>query len=111
MKKHYVLFHANDATIFNNQRPVKISKNDVILENPDLQFVVGISPHYWKLVDGRVFPMNMAERALKRATHVKHVKKFNAVQWSKIGERVFWCTVFFAVGFGVAYYLTRTGRI
>lgn len=110
-KKVYVLFHNNDATIFNNQKPSKIAKGDVILENPSLDLVVGISPHYWKLVDGRIWPMNAAERTLKHATHEKHYRKFNATHWGKIFERFFWASVMFILGGLVGYYLIKTGRI
>lgn len=108
MKKTYVLFSNNDAVIYNNQRPM-VKKGQVLIENPDLQFVTGVSPHYWKLVDGRIFPMNQAERTLKHATHVKHYRKFNAVHWGKIGERVFWCSVFFVGGAVLSYYLIKKG--
>jgi len=110
-KKVFVLFHNNDATIFNNQSPKKLSKSDIIIEDPDLQYVTGLSPHYWKLVDGRIFPMNAAERALKGATHAKHYKSFKGTSWKRVGERIFLELLVFAMGAFTIYLLIRKGII
>lgn len=111
MKKLYVLFHNNDAILFNNTRPSKMAKGDIVIENPDLQYVTGLSPHYWKLVDGRIFPMNAAERALKHSTHAKHYKTFKGVAWGRILERVLLEIFVFAMGAITIYLLIRKGII
>jgi hypothetical protein len=78
-KKMNVLFRDNDATVYVNQIPpvrkfkrkwyapktwkAVAGEDDILIENADLQFVYGVSPHYWKLVEGVILPMNAEEKA------------------------------------------------
>lgn len=112
MKQVNVLFRNNDATVFTNQIPSNLKKSDILLRDPDLSRVQGISPHNWKLVNGKyIFPMNAAERMIKRATHRKHYKAHKGYNWGKITGRVLYTVGILLVGFAVGYYLTKTGRI
>lgn len=98
-KKMNVLFRDNDATVFVNQiPPVRVYKrkwykpwtwrmvlgeDDILVEDADLQYVNGISPHYWKVVDGnKILPMNVEERKKKdkilHAINKSYVIKENA---------------------------------
>lgn len=109
-KRVFVVFRNNDAEVFVNQKPLGIKKGDVLLENPDLSRVQGISPHYWKLVgDNVIFPMNSAERGLKNAMHRKHHKTFKGFHWGRIFGKISVLVSFFILGGLVCYYLTRKG--
>jgi hypothetical protein len=111
-KKIHVLFRNNDATVFTNEMPSKVKKSDIVLTDPDLSRVQGVSPHNWKLVaDKYIFPMNAAERAIKNATHRKHYKTHKGYNWSKMVGRVLYSVGILLIGFAVGYYLTKTGRI
>jgi hypothetical protein len=112
MKKTYVLFKNNDATLFVNKRPSIIKKGEILLENPDLSRVQGTSPHYWKLVNNSlVFPMNVAERKIKHATHRAHYRTLKGVNYGKIALRVLMVLGCFVLGGLVTYYLMKQGRI
>lgn len=112
MKKKYVLFHNNDAQLFSNQKPKKLGKADIILENPDLSRVVGVSPHYWKLVEGNIiFPMNAAERAWKDRMHPKHYKKFKGYNYKKIIGHFLFVSMCLLFGMAICYVLIKQGRL
>jgi hypothetical protein len=113
MKKMYVIFRGNDAEVFVNQRPDKIKKKDLVLVDPDLSRVEGVSPHYWKLVgsDNLIFPMNAAERAIKHATHRDHYRNLNGFHVAKLLRRVFFGIACIVLGVAVTYYLFKSGRI
>ena len=111
-KKVYVLFRNNDATVFTNEMPSNVKKSDIVLINPDLSRVQGVSPHDWKLVQKKyIYPMNAAERAIKSATHRKHYKTHKGYNWSKMIGRVLYSLGIIFIGFAVGYFLTKTGRI
>lgn len=60
-----VVFTASNARIFRNPPDSAIEKfvdwpNAVI--DPDLSLVEGIPPHFWKLKDGVIVPMNDLEK-------------------------------------------------
>lgn len=93
-----VLFRDNDATVFVNQTPpvrvfkrkwykpwtwrMVLGEDDILVEDADLQYVSGISPHYWKVVEGTILPMNVEERKKKdkvlHAINKSYVIKENA---------------------------------
>ena len=111
-KQIFVLFRNNDATVFTNEKPSNVKKSDIVLSNPDLSRVRGMSPHNWKLVDKKhIFPMNAAERALKHAIHRKHYKSHKGYNWRKIFGRICFSFGMMLLGFAVGYFLTKTGRI
>ena len=109
-KRIFVVFRNNDAEVFVNQKPSGIKKGDIVFENPDLSRVRGISPHYWKLVgDNLIFPMNIAERSVKNATHRKHYRSFKGYHWGRILGRMAFSLGLIVLGGIICYYLTKKG--
>ena len=47
----------------------KPMKGDICIHDADLTHVRGVSPHYWKLVNGVIFPMNTEEQATKNINY------------------------------------------
>jgi len=110
MKKTFVLFRNNDATLFINQKPSGMKKGDILLENPDLSRVRGISPHYWKLMGKNlIFPMHSAEKVIKHATHRAHYRSFKGYHWGRILGRVAFSLGLIVLGGIICYYLTKKG--
>ncbi len=63
MKTTVVVFTKNNARILTNPLDLQIfESNPSCAINPSLTKVVGVSPHYWKLVDGEILPMDSSER-------------------------------------------------
>jgi len=77
LKKMTLVFKDDDCRIFINSKPKNISLFDKVIEDPDLSRVIGISPSYWKLVDGKhVFPMTADERRAKNQKHHGTLRHF-----------------------------------
>ncbi len=58
-KDFYVIFTENNARILKG-KPSNITSNMVV--NPDLKKVKGIPPHFWKLENNSIIPMNEVEK-------------------------------------------------
>jgi hypothetical protein len=66
MKNVAVVFTSNNARILKNPDNLNdIQKYPNALINPDLSNVINTAPHHWKVVEGKIVPMDAAER-LKR---------------------------------------------
>jgi len=97
-KTFNVLFREGDATVYVNQTPeVKVyrrkwykpwtwrmvlGEDDIYVPDADLRYVAGITPHYWKIVEGVILPMNAEEIRKKdkilHAINKSYVIKENA---------------------------------
>jgi len=101
MKKDKVFnvrFRDNDATVWVNQEPevriyrrkwykpwtwrMVLGEDDIYVPDADLRYVIGVSPHYWKCVEGIILPMNEEEKRKKdkvlHAINKSYVIKENA---------------------------------
>lgn len=61
MKTTVVLFVANTARILVNPESDYTGVVNAVI-NPSLTAVKGIPPHFWKLVEGKILPMDETER-------------------------------------------------
>lgn len=58
-----VVFTSNNARVFHDPQNMEdLLKLPNAVLNPDLMKVKAIAPHFWKLVDGEVLPMNTVEQ-------------------------------------------------
>jgi len=80
-KQFNVLFREGDATVYVNQKPeirtfkrkwykpwtwrMVLGEDDIYVPDADLRYVTGVSPHYWKIVEGVILPMNAKEKKNK----------------------------------------------
>ena len=111
MKKMTVVFRNNDARLFVNSKPKTVMLMDKVIEHPDLSRVVGVSPHYWKLVGDKIFPMNAEEMKLKDQKHHSIVRHFRTNHLYSSILSVLICTVIFVLGGLTMYYFIKQGRI
>jgi len=88
IEKKVVVFTTNNARIIPNPSPEELLRLSEFLNvaiDPDLSLVGGVPPHFWKLQDGAVLPMNDTEKTLR----MRHIDKFgidNAIQHLKIKQ-------------------------
>lgn len=68
-----VVFTTNNARIIKDHPDMEkiLATRDCVID-PDLEAVRGIAPHFWKLVDGKVLPMNEREQKARLAHHEAH---------------------------------------
>lgn len=61
-KDKVVVFTRNNARIYTNVDTSAFENDLNVLINPSLDSVKGIPPHFWKMYEGRIVPMNDVER-------------------------------------------------
>ena len=62
-----VVFTSNNARILVNIPRKELVTLRTYLENPDLTKVKGVPPHFWKLVNNKIVPMNDFEQSQRRS--------------------------------------------
>lgn len=92
-----VYFTKNNARVIKGA--VAWSKDLPHLVDPDFTPVKGIAPHYWKIADGKLAPMNVAERALRSLQTADH-KTVNTVPLYRTSS--VWPHLFLAFSAGCA---------
>jgi len=110
LKKMTLVFNNDDCRIFINSKPKNVGSMDKIIENPDLSRVVGISPSFWKLVDGQhVFPMTEEERRLKQKKHHNTVRDFKIYQPQSKWLSVVFSFAMIVIGAVIMFFLIKKG--
>lgn len=73
MKSKVVIFTSNNARILSNPENIDQYRDlkDCVID-PDLTLVQGLSPHHWKLLDGKVTPMTAEEQIIREEIINKH---------------------------------------
>ena len=116
-----ILFEENNARILINPDIASLKGKYVV--NPNLDFVKRIPPHFWKLVENKVFPMSKEEQderltALQKAEpsiQNKELKVFlsgevlQAIR-KEVGIRIMRTSLFILgslTAVGIIYFLTR----
>lgn len=62
-KDYYVLFNKYGARLYKNpEKPELLYSKGIVFHRPDLKYVRGISPSFWTLKNGKIFPMDEKER-------------------------------------------------
>lgn len=61
-KDKVVVFTRNNARIYTNVDKASFENDKNVLINPSFDSVKGIPPHFWKMYEGRIVPMNDVER-------------------------------------------------
>lgn len=75
MEKTVVIFTPNNARIIRNPSAEALEsfvKWPNVVIDPDLSKVEGLPPHFWKLVDGEIVPLDAAEQTARQ----NHIEKF-----------------------------------
>lgn len=63
----YVVFNEIGARIVKNpDNEADFDANPKAVRDPDLQWVQGIPPHFWKFEEGRILPMNEQEKQARK---------------------------------------------
>jgi hypothetical protein len=97
-KMRIVVFTSNNARMLTNpENPEQYRAASNCVVNPNLDKVAGLPPHYWKLSNGEILPMNEVERKARDMHHsangvdnrvqvvAKHVSKWvKAVLWAGV---------------------------
>ena len=68
-----VVFTEDNARVLYTDTPQLWEHTPQAVIEPDLKEVTGVAPHFWKLVDGKVVPMNDVERASRKDYHLRYV--------------------------------------
>jgi hypothetical protein len=64
----YVVFSDIGARVVKSEEDVShFESNPKVVKNPDLQWVTGVAPHFWKLEEGRIIPMTEKEKEQRKA--------------------------------------------
>lgn len=61
------IFTTNTCRIIDNPpNPQEMSRWPNVVFDPDLHRVVGVPPHFWKVIDGQIHPMNSMEIRVRK---------------------------------------------
>lgn len=94
-KTKYIVFD-NDSVKFVTNQNVNDLKG-IVVENPDMQFVHGVPPHYWKITeDHKIHPMNKDEmkkrdKLIKDRLKSERRRRVMSVYWPHIYSFCFGC--------------------
>lgn len=65
-----VVFTKNNCRVLYNPPNLEDLKSQPnVAVNPDLSKVIGVAPHFWKLVQGQIVPMSDSEMAHTESSH------------------------------------------
>lgn len=91
MNHKVVVFTKNNARVFTNPQVEEIeklkSRYETVIYDPDLSGVQGVEPHFWRYVEGRIIPMNQAERN-ERMLDISENGVDNISSLSTVPERI-----------------------
>lgn len=71
MKNYAVVFTHNNARLIYAEDLQTLKGYENVVLNPDLGYVRGIAPHFWKFVNGFIMPMDEKEQEERMASIIK----------------------------------------